>query len=161
MRTVTYDRRKAVDYAHKWAYGRNPAYYDFENVGGDCTNFISQCLYAGGGVMNYTPTFGWYYVNSWRRAPAWTGVMYLWNFLTRKEQSVGPYGTPCELTAVEPGDIIQLSFDGVTYGHCPIVVSTTPEILVAAHTYDADNRPLSSYEYVKLRCLHVDGIRKP
>jgi hypothetical protein len=56
-----YDRRAAVEYAHRWAYGRNPRYYDFEKLGGDCTNFASQCLYAGSGVMNYTPQLGWYY----------------------------------------------------------------------------------------------------
>lgn len=43
-----YDREKAVAYAHKWAYGRNPAYADFSAMGGDCTNFLSQCLHAGG-----------------------------------------------------------------------------------------------------------------
>ncbi len=42
-------------YAHLWAYGRNPRYYDYEGIGGDCTNFASQCIYAGAGVMNDTP----------------------------------------------------------------------------------------------------------
>ncbi len=28
-----YDREKAVAYAHKWAYGRNPAYGDFSEMG--------------------------------------------------------------------------------------------------------------------------------
>ena len=172
MKRVAYDRRKAVEYARKWAFGRNPAYYDFENVGGDCTNFASQCLYAGGGVMNFTPTFGWYYVSAYRRAPAWTGVPYLWNFLTRNPDggptypnNVGPFGTPCALSELEPGDLLQLSFDGVTYGHCPIVVAAgrpvTPDtVLVAAHTYDADNRPLSSYEWKKARFLHIQGVMK-
>ena len=156
---MKYDRGAAVAYAHKWAFGRNPSYYDFENIGGDCTNFASQCIHAGGGVMNFTPTFGWYYVSAGRRAPAWTGVEYLWNFLTRTKQSPGPYGTPCALQDVRPGDIVQLSFDGVTYGHCPLVVSATPQgVLVAAHTEDADNRPLSSYSYQKLRCLHIGGV---
>ena len=49
-----YDRAKAVAYAHQWAYSRNPAYYDFSAIGGDCTNFVSQCLRAGGAPMNYT-----------------------------------------------------------------------------------------------------------
>ena len=39
-----YDRAAAVLYAHQWAYGRNPAFYDYENLGGDCTNFASQYL---------------------------------------------------------------------------------------------------------------------
>ena len=67
-----YDRQAAVAYAHRWAYLRNPAFYNFDKLGGDCTNFASQCLYAGAGVMDYTPTFGWYYNSQYSRAPAWT-----------------------------------------------------------------------------------------
>ncbi|MEG0115374.1 MAG: amidase domain-containing protein, partial [Hydrogenoanaerobacterium sp.] len=54
LREMPYDREKAIQYAHTWAYFRNPAYYNFEEIGGDCTNYASQCLYAGAGVMNYT-----------------------------------------------------------------------------------------------------------
>ena len=54
---IPYNREKAIEYANTWAYGRNPAYYDYSNLGGDCTNFISQCLYAGGGIMNYAKTW--------------------------------------------------------------------------------------------------------
>ena len=55
---LPYDRKAALRYAHRWAYSRNPAYYDYENLGGDCTNFASQCLYAGTGVMNLRPHAG-------------------------------------------------------------------------------------------------------
>ena len=55
MTLYPYDRQAAVDYAHRWAYHRNPNFYNFDELGGDCTNFASQCLYAGTGVMNYTP----------------------------------------------------------------------------------------------------------
>ena len=167
MRTVqsqaVYRRNAAVAYAHRWAYGRNPAYYDYENLGGDCTNFASQCLYAGGGVMNFTPTFGWYYVSANRKAPAWTGVPYLWNFLTRGQPTPGPVGVPCALEDLRPGDLVQLSFDGASFQHCPVVVSvqnpvTPGRVLVAAHSQDADNRPLSSYDYRAMRCLHITGV---
>ena len=164
--SMNYDRNAAVAYAHRWAYGRNPAFYDYENLGGDCTNFTSQCIYAGSGVMNYTPTFGWYYIDANRKAPAWTGVPYLYNFLTRKSRSVGPVGRPCELQELLPGDVIQLSFTGETFQHSPIVVAVgnpiTPEnILVAAHSYDADNRPLSTYEYQQARFIHIIGTMYP
>ena len=59
MRIKEYDRRAAVAYARKWAFTRNPEYYDFNGIGGDCTNFASQCVFAGAGFMNRTPTFGW------------------------------------------------------------------------------------------------------
>ena len=34
---VGYDRFRAVAYALRWALSRNPRYYDFEDIGGDCT----------------------------------------------------------------------------------------------------------------------------
>ena len=164
--TQDYNRAAAVQYAHRWAYGRNPVFYDYENLGGDCTNFASQCLYAGGAIMNFTPTFGWYYIDANQKAPAWTGVPYLYNFLTRRTFSLGPVAEPCELTDLRPGDLIQLSFKGEEFQHSPVVVAVGPEpapdnILLAAHSYDADNRPLSTYEYRKLRCLHITGIIRP
>src|SRR3954447_16668656 len=45
-----YNRYAAAGYARKWALGRNPADKDFGGAagyGGDCSNFISQCLAAG------------------------------------------------------------------------------------------------------------------
>ena len=161
-----YNRTAAVLYAHIWAFGRNPKYYDYEDLGGDCTNFASQCIFAGSGVMNFTPTFGWYYIDANQKAPAWTGVEYLWNFLTRTKPSVGPVGEPCSLEQLRPGDLIQLSFKGEGYQHSPIVVAAgwpaSPEnILVAAHSFDADNRPLSTYEYRDARFLHITGTMRP
>lgn len=50
MRFALYDRRAAVLYAHRWAYGRNPAFYDYEGLGGDCTNFASQCAFMPAAV---------------------------------------------------------------------------------------------------------------
>ena len=52
-----YNRKSATFYANRWAYRRTPEFFDFQGLGGDCTNFVSQCLLAGTGVMNYTPDF--------------------------------------------------------------------------------------------------------
>lgn len=160
---LPYDRAAAVRYAHIWAYGRNPRYYDYESIGGDCTNFASQCIYVGAGVMNYTPTFGWYYINANDKAPAWTGVEYLYNFLTRRTPSVGPFAGEVPPERIRPGDIVQLSFDGAGWQHSPVVVAADrprsyADILVAAHSFDADDRPLSTYEFVRARFLHIGGV---
>ena len=64
MTEKAYDRAAAVAYARRWALGRNPDYYSFSGIGGDCTSFVSQCIYAGAGVMNFTPVFGWYYISA-------------------------------------------------------------------------------------------------
>ena len=164
MSLQPYDRRAVVAYAHMWAYGRNPAFYDYEKLGGDCTNFASQCVYAGSGTMNFTPTFGWDYIDSNNKSPAWTGVPYFYNFMTRSEETIGPVAVESSIDQVRPGDVVQLSFREQEWNHTPVVVSvTSPEpsgILVAAHSYDADNRPLSSYQYRDIRYLHFIGVRR-
>lgn len=160
---MQYNRDAAVEYANKWAYGRNPRYFDFEDLGGDCTNFASQVLYAGSGVMNYTPIYGWYYISLNDRAPAWTGVNELFRFLTTN-RGAGPQGRLARLNEIEPGDIIQLKFSNDTEGfaHSPVVTDvglhTPPTILVAAHSYDANCRPLSSYNYVAIRPIHIVNV---
>lgn len=168
LQLVPYDRRAAVAYAHQWAFGRNPAYYVFDELGGDCTNFASQCLYAGAGVMNYTPTFGWYYIDAANRAPAWTGVPFFWNFMTRAQSTQGPVGVKVPIELLRPGDFVQLRFrdSADVFAHTPVVVSTgeTPtraNVLVAAHSNDADYRPLNTYENVtEMRFLHIIGVLK-
>lgn len=165
MTFVPYDRGAAVRYAHIWAYGRNPRFYDYESIGGDCTNFASQCLYAGSLTMDYSPTYGWYYIDANRKAPAWTGVIYLYNYLTRTRAAPGPAAYDASVGDVEPGDLVQMSFDSSQWAHTPVIVSVgTPRsydsILVAAHSYDADYRPLSSYDFSMIRFLHITGVYK-
>lgn len=158
MKEVPYNRKASVDYARRWALARNPMYFDFENLGGDCTNFASQCIYAGSQIMNYTHNFGWYYKSSSDRTPSWTGVEFLYNFLINNK-SVGPFATEVSLEQVEPGDIVQLGgFDGRFY-HSPIITAVSPAILVCAHTFDALDRPLLSYNFAFHRFLHIEGIR--
>jgi hypothetical protein len=155
---MTYNRNNAVGYARQWAYGRNPAYYNFDAVGGDCTSFISQCLYAGCGVMNYTRDIGWYYITPENRAAAWSGVEYLHRFLTGNK-GAGPYASETALEYAEPGDIIQLSFDGTGFGHSLFVVSNGTGIHIATHSDDAFDRPLETYFYRLARLLHIEGVR--
>ncbi len=160
MELLEYNRQAAYDYAKKWAFGRNPAFYDFSAIGGDCTNFASQCIYAGARVMNYTPTFGWFYRSANDRTPSWTGVEFLYNFLVNNE-GVGPFAKEVPLNELEVGDIVQLGRATGDFYHSPVVVGVRRgNIYVAAHSYDAFNRPLSSYRYEQARGIHILGVRK-
>ena len=104
---MQYDRESAINYARKWALARNPRYGNFNGIGGDCTNFISQCVYAGCNVMNYKRDVGWYYISMNNRAAAWTGVQFFYNFMTTNK-GVGPYASVVSVNDILPGDIIQL-----------------------------------------------------
>ncbi len=155
-----YRRDRALAYAHRWAMKRNPDYYNFDGMGGDCTNFVSQCLYAGCGVMNYTEDYGWYFLSDEDRAAAWYAVEYLYTFLTTNKQA-GPYGRVCPIREARAGDIIQLSYNGTLFRHSMIIVATEPKILCAHHSggNDADYRPYSTYVFRRSRAISIEGVR--
>ena len=164
MRKVEYNRQKAKEYAKKWAYSRNPKYYNFDSIGGDCTNFVSQCIYAGSGIMNYTKDTGWYYNSVNDRAPAWTGVEFLNKFLINNK-GVGPRGQKVEIDKIAIGDIVQLNFDGIKFSHTLIVVNIVDtlrldNIYVASHTYDSYNRRISSYSFKDIRFIRIKDVWK-
>ena len=160
---IPYNREAAVVYARKWAMLRNPRYYNFDKLGGDCTNFVSQCIHAGGGVMNHTPTFGWYYYSTNNHSPSWTGVGFLYNFLTRRD-GPGPVGKEVSIDEVEPGDVSQFANETGRFTHSQMIVSVgkaaaLDNILVCTHTYDSLDRALSTYEFIKIRFIHIEGVR--
>lgn len=99
--------------------------------------------------MNYTPTFGWYY----------KGVEYLYNFMTTNEGK-GPFAEGTPLNKLEVGDIVQLGTATGDFYHSPVVVAVREgRIYVAAHTFDAFMRPLSSYSFARARGIHILGVR--
>src|SRR5699024_10002843 len=110
--------------------------------------------------MNFTPTYGWYYRSLNDRTPSWTGVEYLYNFVISNEGE-GPYAKEVPLEELEKGDLVQLGRATGDWYHTPVVVGFKDgEILVAAHSYDAYNRPLSTYPAAKFRGLHILGVRE-
>ncbi len=160
-----YNRERAVAYARRWALDRNPLFFDFTGGGGNCTNFVSQCILAGCCQMNFTPDFGWYYLSPDDRAAAWTGVEFFYNFITGNSEGIGdglgPFGREVgRNTLLLPGDVIQLGRDDGDFYHTLIVSGYGRRTyLVSAHSNDARNRPLSSYNYARIRYIHIDGYR--
>lgn len=153
-----YNRQKAVEYARKWALSSNPNFYHFGGIGGDCTNFISQCLYAGSGVMNNDYIKGWYYYSIAQRSPSWTSVGYLFKYLTRIN-GVGPMAEVVNRAQVEAGDLVQLRQNNSHFNHTLIITEIlNGEIYVCAHSDDALDRKLSSYSYKEIMFLHIKGV---
>ncbi|MBO5682999.1 MAG: amidase domain-containing protein [Clostridia bacterium] len=161
---IPYNRARAIEYARRWALSRNPLFLDFTGRGGDCTSFVSQCIFAGCGVMNYTETFGWYYITSSDRAPAWAGVDEFFDFITGAPEflaqngGTGPRGfNVTDANDIEIADVIQLQNSRGEFYHSLIISDITNEdILVCAHSDDALDRPLSTYNYASLRVIHIE-----
>ena len=164
MNSNAYNREKAVAYARKWALSRNPRFYNFAGIGGDCTNFASQCVYAGAGVMNFKPLYGWYYNALSDRAPAWSSVKYFHRFLTLNKEA-GPYAEEVPLEKILPGDLIQLATWMEDYHHTLVVTETGEipnydNILICTHSYDSLDRPLNTYDTKQIRCIQITGVRQ-
>ena len=164
MKSLKYNRNEVVKYAKKWAYDRNPRYYNFDSVGGDCTSFASQCIFAGSKIMNYAINTGWYYIDGNRKSPSWSGVEFLYNFITRNK-SVGPYGSDVNPNEIEIGDIAQLSFDGDKFSHTLVIVKIEDtndlnKIYISSHTLDSFNKKISEYKFKKIRFINIEGVRK-
>ena len=154
-----YARERAVLYARKYALVRNPLFFSFAGIGGNCTNFVSQCVLAGSCVMNYTPIYGWYYLSTNRRSASWTGVEFFYNFMI-ENVGVGPFGIEDTLERAEVGDIIQLqNEDGIFYHTIIISEIRDGEIYICANSNDALDKPLSEYDYANLRVIHILGVR--
>ncbi len=161
-----YNRARAVAYARRWAFGRNPLFFDFTGRGGNCTSFVSQCILAGCCQMNFTPDFGWYYLSADDRAAAWTGVEFFYNFITNNAESagvgegLGPFGHEMRGRILSLGDVIQLGREDGDYYHTLLVTGYGRRTyLVSAHSDNAYNRPLSSYRYSRIRYIHIDAYR--
>ena len=108
----TYDRQKAVEYANKWWDDYNPEYAKFDE---DCTNFISQCLLAGGAPMDERGKIQWWYHKNGKRkatwSRSWANAHRFRRFLMRNKKGITTteVKSPNEL---DVGDIICYDFDG-------------------------------------------------
>ena len=149
---TAYDRNAAVSYAWTWCgSARNPAYCDYSGVGGDCANFVSQCVMAGGlylggwGCGGTQPNVG--YLSDELRAQGW-------------ESTYGCFVDPPANT--KPGDVIAFYGDCEYYvpgsgsncsmGHAVFVLtddwSSGAWIGAASHTGDYCNAPYWYWDYM-------------
>lgn len=150
-----YDRIGATQYARGWALSRNPKFQDYEEWGGNCTNYISQCVNAGGIPMD---PYGdnvmkeWYWYSDKKRTPSWTAAQPFFEYFTRNNNdntnNFGAYAAESNYEEMELGDIVQLIKDGKAY-HTMIITGIlfagdeVYDYLISQNTYDLLDYPLS------------------
>lgn len=106
---TAYDYAAMAAYAEKYWRNYNPAYRQFNGAGGDCTNFISQALKAGGwkNVPGSTSDYrNWWYDGA-LQTDSWVGVND-WAWFTLSNQRAANLANVYQM---DVGDILQMDFD--------------------------------------------------
>jgi len=138
---LTLDYPNMAAYARTWALGRNPAYRSF---GTDCTNFISQAVYAGGWAMVsgwYQSNDAWWY-NDLNQSYTWAGAENWYWFATGSGRTY----VLSNVWYMGIADVLQLDFerDNVINHSMMVTYTTSDELYLSYHTTDTLNRSLSS-----------------
>ncbi|PSJ26190.1 hypothetical protein B7P34_24220 [Streptosporangium nondiastaticum] len=105
------DYKAMAAYAEKYWRNYNPAYRSFNVAGGDCTNFISQSLKAGGWKDvpgSDTSDYRKWWYNKSSQSDSWVGANeWAWHTLSTKRAT-----NLSNVYQMDVGDILQMDFDG-------------------------------------------------
>ncbi|MBC7958222.1 MAG: amidase domain-containing protein [Vallitaleaceae bacterium] len=151
-----YNRTAAVQYAKKYAMVPNPAYPYYH--GDDCTNFVSQCLQAGGCKNNFNTTHPWWCLGN-RTSICWSVAhsLYWYIAVSTKENRNGIKAktyiiegndrySPEIANILQLGDLIQYINSRDKIQHTAIItgfvqIDGMKQPLISQHTYEALNIP--------------------
>ncbi|MFB7457876.1 MULTISPECIES: amidase domain-containing protein [unclassified Streptomyces] len=142
-----YDYKAMAAYATKYWNNYNPEYPDFNGAGagGDCTNFVSQSLKAGGWKHEpgYTYDFHKWFGNAEIQSDSFVGVNeFSWYALSSKRVT-----SLANVYQMDVGDVLQMDFnrDG-SKDHTMIVTSRTAQGVpyLSYHSTNTYNRSVAS-----------------
>ncbi|APM39703.1 amidase domain-containing protein [Clostridium kluyveri] len=158
---LSYSRIEAVNYALNYAKSPNPAYKYFPvqgDNGGDCTNFISQCLKAGGAPMVSSHKNQWWYSGP-KWSVSWTvaGSLYWYLKINADEQLYGAKGTEVDyVSMLDVGDIIFYKNKRGRIQHSAIITSFDKDYpLISQHTPNHLNISYEKDWAIKMHFLKI------
>lgn len=168
--TVSYNRDTAIEYARKYALNNAPFFY---SASSDCTNFVSQCVWAGYGgwdptgsdsvnrtrVNNkYRMTSTWY-GGTGGGSSSWESVNSFYSYV-KSNTGTGPRGTVYEedksvgsfnYSAIAKGDVLQGWPDSQNRYYHSIFISAVlkpgipAEILYCSHSTARQDELLTKF----------------
>jgi hypothetical protein len=141
----TFNWDAAAAYARKWARSYNPDYTQFTN---DCTNFISQCLRAGGWIyvgseFSRTSNTTWYY-GYLSQSYTWAGAHNHWAFHASMSRS----WVAEQMSWLYVGEPISIDFTGDGHIDHTVLVTTkdaSNNLYVSYHTNNNLDRPMTYF----------------
>lgn len=165
-----YLRVNAVKYALTYALTPNPAFRYFpltNDTSGDCANFVSQCLLAGGAPMDFNLKRPWWYKtngtsnvkdDTWSISWAVAHSLYYYLKVNEEKNSSGVKGLEIyNKNQLQIGDLIFFEDINKVIFHSAIITSFSGnEPLISHHSFEALNIfyksswPASKYHFIKV-----------
>ncbi len=155
---VAYDRERARKYIEEYTLERNLDEWNaYDHIGGNCQNFASQVLYAGGIPMDLDGELWKYYSDEpddsqsqYGRSPAWTSAP-AFNSYARNNSGFGLVaGVDANVFSLSCGDLFQVGTEEGTIAHTNVVSGRvmhgdeTAEILLNSNSNTRTNWPLTA-----------------
>lgn len=164
-----YDREAAVKYADMYADDRNSEYYDFSSLGGNCANYGSQTIRAGGIPNDYTGVQQWKYYSeklnnsntASGRSASFVSTSAFYTYAKNNSGKGMCADTDVNIYYALGGDIIHVGYNG--YTHTVVVKDQIKkdgkvvDILVNSNTVGLKDYPLSGYAYPNKRLIKILG----
>lgn len=170
IKNSNYNRDKAKEYIDKYWNNYNPAYPSFQGGGGDCANFVSQILYAGGmqwqygdNPQNYIKADAWYCKPGATNKDGDRRISFTWKVAASfKNHWVGRASKHIMMTNKEAkenmdeiimqmriADVVQFCYaDGKPWHTLAITdiasAINKKDIILASHTYNSNTRSLNN-----------------
>lgn len=185
---TSYNRDAAYNWAHTYWSNYSTSYVDLGDQtweGGDCTNFVSQCLKSGGANNDKIGSYQWYYDSKGTSKTIDDNYPWTWstarglNYILLgkyKTNEYGPKGTEIVITAdseynsslgkyLTVGDLIQYEWSASSkLKHSAIIVNMVfnsskdiYEPVIATHTNDSWYIPWTKKAY-RTHFVHITGI---
>lgn len=168
-----YDRKSAVEYALTWVDTQStPRNSEWKIYDGNCQNYVSQCLFAGGIPMDCVGTSQWKWcgdaINTSHklvgRSSSWAGVGDFYDYCKYNDERGGLVAqVNANLFSAKAGDVLQLGAFGNWY-HSVLITEAIEgddglpiDFLISSNTADHIDFPASAYPYSAMRLIKIYG----
>ncbi len=166
-----YDREAAVAYARAHVDERSDEWHDYSGEGGNCQNFVSQCLLAGGIPMDIEGSAKWkWYGEALDNTSGRTGCTLSWinvDYFYAYARDNSGYGLTAQVdadyTSGQTGDLIMMGTPE-DWNHMVVISEVvknaegeTIDYMICSNTTDVQDFPASAYPSPRRSLIRILG----
>lgn len=158
-----YDRAAAEQYMRQYDHQRSSAWHAYDDVGGNCMNFGSQVLLAGGIPMDEQGGSKWYWYGQNSLDLSWINAGRFYSYARENEGYGLVADTEANYYTGEVGDILILGPDG-GHNHTTVIsgiirdeAGQTVDYLLCSNTTNYTDFPAGAYYYTSQRLIKIYG----